>query len=139
MQPIYLICGVPGSGKSWCINQLKSKFEVLEHDTFIGYLPKDAYCRALIKLAKIADKPILGDCPFMISVLIEALIAKGADVRPYFIIELPHIVKSRYESRELKTIPKQHITRIATVVERAAQYKAPKGTSKEVLEMLKKE
>lgn len=137
MKPIYLVCGVPGSGKSWVCEQLGDKYNYLSHDSFIG-MPKHAYQNALIKLARSSDKPVLGDVPFMISILIENLKASNATVIPYFVIENPLTTRTRYEAREGKPIPPQHLTRIATVKQRAIQYRAPKGTSTEVLALLLK-
>lgn len=136
---IYMVCGVPGSGKSWVCSKLTHKFRYIAHDDFIPY-GKDArkeYEKALLAEAKIPGKPVLGDAPFMVSIIINNLRAKGARVKPYFVIESAPITKMRYEEREGKPIPKQHLTRIATMKERAAQYMAPSGSSKEILEMLR--
>ena len=130
---IVLICGTPGSGKTWICNQLKDKYFYIPHDDYIG---KD-YGWALIKKSRSIDKPILGEAPFQISELIRRLQNSGATVKPYFIIEDSETTKTRYEDREKKPIPQGHLTRIETLKKRAKEYRAPYGTSSEILEMLK--
>ena len=52
------------------------------------------------------------------------------------IVEAPEVVQYRYEHREGKPIPKQHLSRIKTIEERIKQYKGFRGTSKEVMEYI---
>lgn len=135
MRPIYLLCGVPGSGKTWVAKQVAKDFLYLPHDDH----EISSYARALITASRKNDKPVLGEAPFRISVLIDELKRHGANVKTYFVIESADVVKSRYETREKKPIPKQHLTRIKTVKERARQYQGKVGTSEEVLRMIKAE
>lgn len=58
-------------------------------------------------------------------------------VIPYFVIEMPEIIKLRYYSRERKPLPKAAFTRATTIKNRAREWNAPWGRSQEVLEMLK--
>lgn len=132
MKTIYLVCAVPGSGKTWVCERAAHRFTYVPHDSY----PVASYGSALMQSARTSDKPILAEAPFRISVLIEELKSRGAIVKPYFIIESPNTVKSRYEGREHKPIPKQHLTRINTVIARVSQYNAPSGNSAEVLKML---
>lgn len=132
-QPIYLIVGAPGSGKTWVCNQLKDRFEYLPHDTF----PNDkTYVSAVHKLQGTATKPILIETPFSVSQILEPL-SKHFTVVPVFIIETPSLTQLRYESRENKPIPQGHLTRIQTYIQRAKELNAFSGTSKEVLDHLK--
>lgn len=124
--PIYLIVGVPGSGKTWVCKQLTAKFDYLPHDDFPN--PK-AYIAAIKRLSSFATKPILIETPFSVSQYMESL-----NVIPVFIIETPEITKNRYETRDNKPIPQGHLSRINTYIERANELKAFKGTSQEVLD-----
>lgn len=133
MQEIYLIVGVPGSGKTWVCEQLKDSFDYLRHDDY----PNDkVYVSAVYKLQGTATKPILIETPFSVSQILEPL-SKHFIVTPVFIIETPSLTQLRYESRENKEIPKGHLTRIQTYIERAKALQAFTGTSEEVLKYLK--
>lgn len=140
-QPIYLICGVPGSGKTWVCNQVADKFHFVPQENFISkdrtIAPNHLHREALLTAATKENKPVIGECPFMISIMINELKARGADVRPVFVLEPEHVVKMRYERREVRPIPKQHLTRVATVRQRARQYGIFSGSSDSVLQYLK--
>lgn len=134
---VYLLCGVPGSGKTWVMNQLHDKFGTIEHDDFIG---KD-----LLEPVKHRDEncvpgaPLLLDCPFGERELRGRLERAGYDVRPIFIVEPTPVVKERYLNREGRQLPKASVTRAVTIVKRVQEWNAPYGTSAQVLELLKKE
>lgn len=128
---VYLLCGVPGSGKSWVARQLVSKFHYVSHDAYYS-----AHADAVMKAAETATKPILADCPFGERVLRERLEAAKLRVIPYFIVEAPNVVKSRYEARTRKPCPQNVITRATSIKERALEWKAPTGTSAEILSQL---
>lgn len=133
MQKIYLVCGVPGSGKSWVCNQLSEKFEYIANDDFIG---KD-YLKELFAAARRSEKPILADCPFAERKVREELEAMRLKVIPYFIVESPQVVKQRYEKREGRPVEKNTISRAMSIKGRAEEWNAPHGTSSQVLELLK--
>lgn len=139
MQPIYLICGVPGSGKSWVCEQLKSDFEYLCHDDY----SKENFPVLLAQATISSNKPVLADCPFAERELRERLFEKGCHVISVFIIETPEICQARYEEREeakrrkLHPYPKQFLSRAASIASRAVEWKAFRGTSQEVLDHLK--
>lgn len=133
MQKIYLIIGVPGSGKSWTSSKLGDKFEVMAHDEYLD----TNYPAMLIKAACMLSKPIVGELPFGITETIEYLTESGADIEPVFIVERDAVLVSRYQEREGRTIPKGHLTRQKTYVDRAEAMGAFMGTSKEVLDYLK--
>lgn len=128
-QPIYLLVGTPGSGKTWVMDQLKDQFDCLKHDDYGDLKP---YLNDIKRLQAIADKPILIETPFSVSQFMEAL-----PVTPLFIIELPSVTRARYEAREGKPIPKGHLTRIQTYLDRADELGAFMGTSEQVLSHLK--
>lgn len=145
MKPIYLLCGVPGSGKTWIARQLTEKFDWVPHDDF----EVDQYWKALIRAAKHISsrsnegKPVLGEAPFRISILIEQLRGNGAEVKPYFILEDEKVIRTRYETRERnnprlekRKIPAQHLRRIPVVRERAHFMGIASGTSDQILKIL---
>lgn len=113
MQPIYLLCGVPGSGKTWVATQL-NQFSYVPHDKY----PVADYHKHLLASARHSNKPVLGEAPFRISVLVDHLKDQGAEVKTYYISEPEIVVKSRYEARDKKDIPKQHLTNLKRYNER---------------------
>jgi hypothetical protein len=135
LQPIYLVCGTPGSGKTWVCRQLADKFTYVPHDDY----PVQHYGKALMLAAETSDKPVIGEGPFRITVLVDELLPLNRRVRPFFIVEQPHIVKARYEAREHKPILSQHLTRIDRMIELSHEFGRPMGTSAEILQMLKEE
>lgn len=144
-QPIWLVCGVPGSGKTWVCNQLTEHFNYVAHDANNDFKnrpktesPITQHKAAILKAARTSEKPVIADCPFMISILIGELKQAGADVRPVFVIEPEWLVKRRYEAREKKPIPKQHLTRVNTVKLRARTHGIFHGSSEEVLSYFRK-
>lgn len=138
MQKVYLICGVPGAGKSWVCSQLSNEFTYVPHDNHIH--EKDSgliYVRELIKAAHKSVKPVVGEAPFSISKTKDPLEAAGVDVVPVFIDEQPGVLMQRYRDREKKEIPQQHLTRANTFRSRAEDWKSFSGTAQEVLAHLK--
>lgn len=125
---IYLLVGSPGIGKTWISNQLKHKFEVMEHD---NYKDIDLYIHEIRRLSKISSKPILANTPFGVSALMQHL-----DCIPLFAIERSEILKNRYLKREGKPIPQGHLTRQHTYLQRAKDLDAFVGTTEQVLEYL---
>lgn len=136
-QPIYLVIGVPGSGKSYCCEKVADKFEYVHHDGFIFLKQPGAYVRAVLDAAAKATKPLLIEAPFSISETVNPIVAAGYEVRHVFIIEPREVVAMRYLRREGKHIPKGHLTRMDTYAERAKAMATFAGTSSEVLEYLK--
>lgn len=132
MQPVYLICGVSGSGKSWICRQLTEKFEYIPHDEHFTN-----HARVIIETALIAKRPVITESPFGERVLREQIEKRGIPVIPYFVIEAPEVVRIRYYARERKALPKAAETRATTIRNRAREWNAPAGKSAEVLEMLK--
>jgi len=132
MQSVYLICGVPGSGKTWVCNQLTNKFNYIPHDDHL----KD-HEFVISKEVFNSPKPIITESPFAERVCREKLESIGIKVIPYFVIEEPNIVKSRYEKRENKPVSQNVLTRAVTIKNRALEWNAPFGTSTEILNLLK--
>lgn len=137
MKSIYLVVGVPGSGKSWVCEQLRDKFEYVHHDGYIGHIKQpEVYVDAILQKAKSATKPLLTEAPFSISQIKDPLEAQGFKVIPVFILEDPRIVSERYQKREKKQIPTGHLTRMETYRSRAREWGSFFGTSQQVLEHL---
>lgn len=153
MQPIYLIIGVPGSGKSWVARQLKDKYHYVAHDRCWVHPTlsppdgdedcdwpsgaKSTHIQVLVREAEKAQKPILTECPFGERPLKEELESHGLKVIPIFVIEYPRIVADRYRKRTGRIIPQASLTRATTIVNRADEWQAERGTSQEVLEILR--
>lgn len=131
MQPVYIVCGVSGSGKSWVCRQLMDKF---------AYVPRDQYfnthARVVLQTARVAQKPVITECPFGERVLKEDLEKWGVKVNPYFIVERVEVVRARYEAREKKKIPKAALTRAETILNRVHEWNAPFGTSEQIFQKL---
>lgn len=138
---IYLVIGVPGSGKSWVCEQLRHLFRYVRHDDYMYIARKDdpggGYLNAIRRAAVESDKPLLIETPFSVSKLLEPLEADGHDVTPVFIIEREAVIAQRYRARDGKDIPRGHLTRLVTYAARADEYGAFKGTSTEVLAHLR--
>lgn len=133
MKTVYLVVGVPGSGKSWCCEQLQSQFYYVHHDGYIGHINQpEKYVAGIVAAAAKANRPILAEAPFSISAIKDPLEKQGFDVRPVFILEPEGVLRARYLAREKKEIPKGHLTRQKTYAERAALWKSFVGTSTQV-------
>ena len=143
MKPIYLLCGVSGSGKSWVCQQLKSKFTYVAHDQFfVGERIHHAqgqrkYIASLIAAAA-GDKPVITECPFAERQLKEQLERAGLKVIPYFVIEPTDVVRTRFRAREGQEPSQNVLTRSVTIRKRAEEWKAPSGTSTAIRDMLQK-
>lgn len=133
MKKVYLVCGVPGSGKSWVCEQLLNRFDYVRHDDYI----QGDYTKGIVYAAKRAEKPVLGDCPFGERVLVQELEKHGLEVTPLFIVEDPQLIKKRYEARDKKPFPPQHLTRAISIKNRAREWQAFSGKPEEVLAYLK--
>lgn len=129
---VYLLAGVPGSGKSSVCEQLRDKFFYVSHDKCGDFLSK-----VILDISKSQKKPILTDCPFAERKLKDELEAQGLDVIPVFIVEDPNVIARRYELREKKPASKATLTRASSILERAREWNAFHGTSDEVLNHLR--
>lgn len=130
---IFILVGSPGVGKTWVSDQLKDKYQVIEHDRFSD---KKQYIKELSRSAQSGDRPILANTPFGLSEIMNSLQDQRISVKPVFIIESNHILRNRYMSRERKEIPTGHLTRQQTYLDRAKELRAFVGTSEQVLKHL---
>lgn len=129
---IYLLVGVPSSGKTWVCNQIKANYNFIPHDDYL----KGGYIEAIVKEIP-SDKPLLIEAPFSISQTTTPLEAVGHKVTQVFIIEPEDTLKERYMAREGRNIPPQHMTRQKTYLKRAIEGGHFYGTSSQVLEHLR--
>lgn len=132
-----MVVGCPGSGKSYVCDKLTDKFNYVRNDDHITPGSKP-YVDAILEAADESKKPLLIEAPFSISQVKEPLEKKGFDVECVYIIEDHRVIADRYKKRDSKEIPKGHLTRQNTYLQRAKNSKAFTGTSDEVLEHLKK-
>lgn len=130
-RPLYLICGVSGSGKTWVCKQLVERYH---------YIPQDEHFDDLLEVitqeATVPGNPIITECPFGERSFRENAEAAGLSVFPYFIVETPEVCAERYLKREGKPIQMSAYSRASTIINRAIEWDAPMGTSHEILGML---
>ena len=135
-QTVHLLCGVPGSGKTWVANKLttsshnEARFMYIPHDEH----QVDQYYLYLVQAAKRGTVPVLAEAPFRVSVLIEELERFGLEVKTYYITDDESVIKARYEARSHKPFPKQHSSNLARY--NARQWDV-RGTSDQILNHLK--
>lgn len=138
---IYLVVGVPGSGKSLvCENLLRivgdGKIDYVHHDLYIG-MGGSAYVKEILKHRKHTPTALtLTEAPFSVSLIRDPLLEAGEEVETFYIVEPEQIVSDRYLLRESKSIPRGHLTRQNTYWRRAHEEGAFVGTSNEVLKHL---
>lgn len=131
MQPVYLVCGVSGSGKTWVCEQLTELYNwVPQANHFNNHV------KVLVNTARTSDKPVLTECPFAESFVRDSLENAGVTVYPYFVIEETKVVQERYLAREGKPLPKNAETRNTSIKERARDWKAPYGPSSSIRDIL---
>lgn len=132
-QPIYLLVGVPGTGKSWVCDQLQDQYEVVRHDDFIN----GGHIAAIMQAADGA-RPVLTETPFSMSRIIEPLTEAGYAVIPVFVIEDEELLERCWDSRGTPfSVRKGHMTRQNTYMDRAKSSGAFCGDSVTVLNYLK--
>jgi len=153
MKPVYLVIGVPGSGKSWVCRQLTDTFHYVPHDKAWTHptqkpvpaaeadaeWPKGAksnHLEVLLRAAKTATKPVITEVPFGERRLRDQLSAAGVKVHPVFVVTDPDTVARRFLHREGKRPQPGTMKRAADMQARAKDWHAFAGTSQEVLDHL---
>lgn len=129
MTEIHLLCGVPGSGKTWVARQLKH-YAYVPHDDY----PVAEYHNALVKAAMTSKLPVVGEAPFRIQVLVDQLRMKGVKVTTYYITDSEPTIKFQYERRTKKAWPAQHSNNLKRYDQRKSW--DHRGTSKYILSLL---
>ena len=130
---IFLVCGPSGAGKSWVCNQLRGKFDYIEHDTY----PTDEYAYALSDASNQEGKPILGDCPFRTSHLVNQLRELGHQVEAIYIVEPREVVAKRIIQRDgVAGLTPRRWKQYEHLQERAEAFGDFVGTAQEVLSHL---
>ena len=139
---VFIVCGVPASGKSWVCNQLKGDYKYIPHDGWGQRFEKsgdeylEEYADAILGACKSSHKPILGDCPFAERKLRDLLRARRVEADFLFLKIDDSTLTDRYRERN-KPIPKGHFSRLNSIPGRAAEWRAFYGSSTEALEHLK--
>ncbi len=133
-QAVILLCGVPGSGKTWVMRQLPERFCTIHNDDYIGHARE--HLAAVVDEAAKGSRPVVVDCPFAERGFRDALEALGLEVYPFFIVEPPEVVAQRYEAREGKPASAATLTRARTIADRAREWGAPMATADETLRHL---
>lgn len=130
MKKVYLLVGVPGSGKSWAAKQLADKFHHVPHDDY-----DERIYPSILLTATASEKPVLGEIPFGLSKIQESLEEHGCDVVPVFILEDEEALYRIWEERKLSkssTIA-GHLERQRTYKKRAKELGAFSGNSAQCL------
>lgn len=131
---LFLICGSPGSGKTWvCTRAATFGFNYVPHDDHIN----GDLIGALKEAAEENSKPLLTECPFGERQLKADLEAAGFEVKPIFVFEPLSVVSQRYKSRTGKELTQAMKTRAVTIKKRIDEWEAPHGSSEQVLQYLK--
>lgn len=135
MKRVTMLCGVPGSGKTWVMNHLRDSYFCINHDDYISKPSMDLFSK--IVYAAQGSKPVIVDCPFAERDFRTKLESLGLSVVPVFIVEKPEVVNRRYRQREGKEASKATLTRANTIMNKAHEWRAYFGTSEEVLNHLR--
>lgn len=140
-QPVYLLIGPPGIGKTYVTERVGDAFTVVEHDKHIGAKDHNAaYVESILKAWETSGKPLVAEAPFSVSEIKEPLEKAGAKVVPVILYEDRHTLAERYKNdpkRDGKDIPRQHLSRMETMRRRQGEYNAFMGNSSQVLEYLR--
>ena len=133
---LYMVCGVPASGKTWVCEQLGESVEYVSHD---NYIKLDAnYVGALCSAIEFGD--VVTECPFGETRMRNRLIGVGLDVVPVFVVENLYVLRKRTRARTGNTLlPKNVKSRAMSIRDRAIEWGCFHGTSAQVLEHLKGE
>lgn len=129
---IYLLCGVPGSGKTWVIDQLKG-WSHIDHDS----CNHASIVHNVKALSELTSRNIIIDCPFNERALRKRLQDHGLDVTPIFIVESPDTIYKRYMKREGREPSQAIMTRATSIMNKVVEWQAFYGTSQEVLDYLR--
>jgi gluconate kinase len=154
MQPVVLVCGVAGAGKSWICRQLKDEYEYIPHDRCWSHPTaspsddidqpwgppgsKSTHLADVLTAARQATKTVLTEVPFGERQLKEDLEAAGVTVQPVFVVEDSATIRTRFVQREGSLPSKGVMTRLAGLQARAQNWRAFWGTSDEVLAYLRR-
>jgi hypothetical protein len=128
---LYLLCGVSGSGKTWVCKKLTNKYNYVPHDLNFANI-----YQAISIAASKSSNPIITECPFGERIQREALEKLGFEVIPLFIVLDSDLAALRYFEREGKKIYKSAYKRATSIVNRALEWKAQFGSSKEIFDHL---
>jgi hypothetical protein len=131
MSTIYMVVGVPGSGKSWVCARLTGVARLLHHDLWSG-MEGDRYAAEILREAGTPGLPVLCEAPFSVSKTRDRLLAAGHGVVTAYIIEDEDTLVDRYMNREGRLPPVSSWARQRTYLARALEEQAFYGSSAEV-------
>ncbi len=132
---VYLLCGLPASGKTYICERLGW-----------SYVPNDSYMnresslvQAVVQIASRARlTPVITDCPFGERVRREMLESMRIQVIPYFVLESVDVLWKRYQARPQRPLKREYfVSRAPGLKQRAIEWRAPHGTSDQILNLLK--
>ncbi len=132
---VVLLCGLPASGKSWICSQLGWSY--VPNDSYMGR--ESSLVDAVVKIATLPRlTPVVTDCPFGERVRRETLEARRLVVKPYFVLESVEVLWKRYQARQHRPLKRDYfVSRAPGLKQRAIEWRAPHGTSDQVLNLLK--
>ncbi len=136
MQTVYLLVGVPGSGKTWVLDRLPpDKFTIIRNDDFIDCMPE--HTPAIVNASRAGGRPVICDVPFSMSMVTVPLGDAGVPMKAVYLIEdVNHLLLRWHERKTKQSAQDGHLTRQQTYQLRAMTSDAPCGTSDEMLEYL---
>jgi predicted kinase len=132
LNPVTLVIGVPGSGKSWVCERLAGEeWRYIRHDDHYN-----DQAEAIAIAARDGDRRLLADVPFGERTLRDRLVGYGLSVTPVFILESEEVIRARLTARD-GAVREAWVTRLPGLVRRAADWGAFSGTAWEVLHHLR--
>jgi len=132
MKPkIYVLVGVPASGKSWVCSQLREQYHHLAHDEYA----RDAYVAAL-KSAAQGNRPILAEAPFNAADLVAKLRMSAIPTEQILVTAPLNTITARYYERNGKDYPANFRTNHGRYEADSSRFWFS-GTSSQVVDKLK--
>lgn len=131
MSNVYLLVGVPGSGKSWICSRLMGVARLVHHDQWAG-MAGGAYAQEILRVAGEPGLPVLCEAPFSVEKIRVPLLAAGHAVVTAYVIEDEDTLCERYLNREGRLPPPESLVRQQTYLRRAVEEQAFYGSSAEV-------
>jgi hypothetical protein len=129
---VFLVFGVPTSGKSWVCEQLDPLFwDYIPHD-------QNTYEQILEAISSSTKDKIAVDVPFNERELRTLIEAQGHSVTPIAVTVEPTTVMERYYKRTNKPAPKNVLTRATSIQNKILEWKCFSGDSTQVLAHMRK-
>lgn len=130
MQNVYLLFGVPCSGKSWVISHLpRTCYRYVSHDASSSRTSLVRTCA----MEAAGDRPVIVDCPFDERNLRFDLENAGLSVIPVCVLAPAPVVNRRYMARNGVPAPANVLTRATTIHQKVDEWVCYAGESDEIL------